>query len=1052
MTPGQRAIWRRVVTQAASPDERADQSCFRPAQQDPSTVDSRSQRRLGRYQTWLDNVSPRDPDGFHRVLAARGLDQPAIEARLADVRLIRQAHLPLWAQELEALIEGCTGAVVGQPPLEPGSELRWPLRRAFDAIDRLSAEWLRATIEQLGASVAPEAARELLDAQLLRLHRVSLRCLSSSSDERSTMASSDQAQESEEGASRTLLDIAFPTGASIVDGWLHALARYPGLARVLGDVIHQWHATTAEFLERLSRDRELIERRFTRGDPLGPLSGCSVSGDVHEGGRGVALLTFAGGTRIVYKPKDVRIAAAFLDLVHTLNERELPLALHTHKIIAGRDYAWEEFVAETPCENAGQVGRFYFRCGMLLRLLQSLRGSDFHYENIIAAGEQPVPIDLEMLMQPDLSGRIEQSLQAAAIDEHARSPLSVGMLPWKTLGEPGRRAADVGVLVTGEQQQAPYKTILPVLDGDGQIHAGWYYPTLGDWHCLPQLNGDRIGVLDYVDDVIAGYRAMAACLHRHSAWLSSPDGPVATMAALPARVVMRSSSVYARMIEESYAPEQLRSGIDRDLRLERLWRAYAGAPQTAPVIAAEVDQLRSGVIPTFTSLPSGNLLFSAQTSGIPAIIARPALSGVLARLGSPDDRSVDRDVDVIGSALATITAAPRPWKRSPAQVSAGAPATQESWLDHATAIGDFLLAEAMVAADGTRGWYGLSYTPWADALRLSALDAGLLGAGGIALVLADLAAATGGSRFHEAAQAVLTGIVAELQKAHLPPAPAFIYCGPFFGPLAGIYPLLRAAERLAEPSLARAALDGLMAIDWDALISRSPVDLISGRAGLLLALLRAAAAPVEAWGGLLAKSLIDDRSPDGGYPLPPYPTGMQTLDGLPGTNAGAALALGRWRCSEPNTGELSSATPAPIGAAGFPPETVAVAPTVGDLLAHVAMPAPTVDEAQAINSLLAHHLDGVLAGDVAETPTAALLDSLDLAVTAYQANCGPRFRRDAALLAGELVQRRKRSGKWFPDYLAADRHNLSAVSGVAAIAHALLRLDDVTIPSLRLLG
>ena len=44
--------------------------------------------------------------------------------------------------------------------------------------------------------------------------------------------------------------------------------------------------------------------------------------------------------------------------------------------------------------------RFYHRQGALLALLYVLDGTDMHYENLIAVGEQPVLVDVETLFHP----------------------------------------------------------------------------------------------------------------------------------------------------------------------------------------------------------------------------------------------------------------------------------------------------------------------------------------------------------------------------------------------------------------------------------------------------------------------------------------------------------------------------------------------------------------------------------------------------------------------------------------------------------------------------
>ena len=56
-----------------------------------------------------------------------------------------------------------------------------------------------------------------------------------------------------------------------------------------------------------------------------------------------------------------------------------------------------EFVAASGCTEAEAIQRFYERQGAYLALLYALEATDFHLENLIAAGEYPVWVDLESL-------------------------------------------------------------------------------------------------------------------------------------------------------------------------------------------------------------------------------------------------------------------------------------------------------------------------------------------------------------------------------------------------------------------------------------------------------------------------------------------------------------------------------------------------------------------------------------------------------------------------------------------------------------------------------
>ena len=77
-----------------------------------------------------------------------------------------------------------------------------------------------------------------------------------------------------------------------------------GLATVSGN----WIDSTAEFLERLEADKNLLATTFLGGKDPGPVMDVKAGlSDPHNGGRTVLALTFSSGLKLVYKPKSVAL-------------------------------------------------------------------------------------------------------------------------------------------------------------------------------------------------------------------------------------------------------------------------------------------------------------------------------------------------------------------------------------------------------------------------------------------------------------------------------------------------------------------------------------------------------------------------------------------------------------------------------------------------------------------------------------------------------------------------------------------------------------------------
>lgn len=127
------------------------------------------------------------------------------------------------------------------------------------------------------------------------------------------------------------------------------------------------------------------------------------TGDSHEQGKSVSILEF-GNKKIVYKPKNLKVSEAFEGFIdwYANNSKLLPIKIP--KGIYKNDYSYNEFIEFDYCKNEKQVERFYLRYGYLIAICYLLGLNDLHMENIIAAGENPVIVDIETIFQniPDI--------------------------------------------------------------------------------------------------------------------------------------------------------------------------------------------------------------------------------------------------------------------------------------------------------------------------------------------------------------------------------------------------------------------------------------------------------------------------------------------------------------------------------------------------------------------------------------------------------------------------------------------------------------------------
>ncbi len=229
------------------------------------------------------------------------------------------------------------------------------------------------------------------------------------------------------------------------DGLSALLHEYPVLARLLAQTCVDAADALTELLDRFTADRaDLVTTLLSGADPGALVALRQSAGDGHRHGRSVAVLHFADGVRVVYKPRSLRLHRHFNEVVDWFNTRPQPAlsgpaatGLRTVALLERPGYGWLEYVAARPCSDAAQLEQFYLRQGAWLALMHALDGTDLHYENLIACADQPVPVDIETLFHPPAparSGPADPAPDPAALALDS-SVYRIGLLPRLTLGD-----------------------------------------------------------------------------------------------------------------------------------------------------------------------------------------------------------------------------------------------------------------------------------------------------------------------------------------------------------------------------------------------------------------------------------------------------------------------------------------------------------------------------------------------------------------------------------------------------------------------------------------
>jgi type 2 lantibiotic biosynthesis protein LanM len=861
------------------------------------------------------------------------------------------------------------------------------------------------------------------------------------------------------------------------DTALTILQEYPVLARQLARCIDQWVDFNLEFLRHLCADWPALRAMFSPEEDPGVLvEVAGGAGDSHRGGRSVRIARFRSGFQLVYKPRSLAIDVHFQELLNWVNERGTHPPFRTLQVLDRGTHGWAEFVLARGCGSAAEVRRFYERQGAYLALLYALEAADVHCENLIAAGEHPILIDLEALFHPHLGGMDLRQAEELALSTLSYSVLRVGLLPQRIWSNAESEGIDLSALGAAAGQLAPRP--VPFLEGAGtdEMHFTRKRLPLAGSENRPSLNGADVNVLDYTDALVSGFTGMYRLLLDHRDELLARDGPLARFAADEVRCIVRPTQTYAVLLRESFHPDVLRDALDRDRLFDRLWVPVEHLPHLARVIPAERDDLQTGDIPLFTTHPSSRDAWSCPDERIENLFDEPGLAAASRRLRQLSEQDLAQQLWFIRASLTTLSAAAEPEQRS--GFGPGGPharADRPALLAAARAVGD-RLAELALHGEHDVSWIGLTH-PDERHCVLEPVGLDLYGGlAGIALFLGQLGAIVQEESYAALARAALTTLRRQVERDR-----AFLLSiGGFSGWGGLIYGFTHLGVLWNDPTLLREAEAAVAAVPG--LIERDEhLDVIAGAAGCiggLISLYRCApsertlAAAVRCGDWLLARAQPMAQGIGwvgrgmGAKPLTGFSHGaagmawaLLELAALTGEERFRAAALaaiayerslfsaaaGNW----PDLRDpLGAGRPRDGGPGRFMTAWCHGAPGIGlarlRLLPHLDDRVLREEIDTALQTTLAHgfgHNHSLCHGD---------LGNLELLLQASQALAEPQWRAEVDRLAALILESIERDGWRCGVPLGVESPGL--MTGLAGIGYGLLRLAEPTrVPSVLVL-
>jgi len=618
-----------------------------------------------------------------------------------------------------------------------------------------------------------------------------------------------------------------------MDVQLSIAREYPVLLRSLYIATVNWVDSSLELLERLSKDWDLIRASLAAGAEPGSLTSIVGAGDSHRQSRRVAILEFSTGFKLVYKPHSQSVDVHFGEFLQWVNQAGFETPFRILRIIDRGGYGWSEFVAHQPCSNLGEIARFYQRLGGYLATFYVTRARDMHFENLLAAGEFPVPVDLETLFHDDA---VVAEKDDPAIHAFQLSVMQVLLLPQRIYGSKMQEGVDMSGFGAKSGQHYPLGRASS-WEGEGtdemRMVRNKMVPMLVVGN-RPTLEGQDVAAGEFVEAFVTGFRSVYRLIEERRDELLATGGPLDRFAEDEVRFIARPTGVYEVLLASCGHPDRLKHALDRDHVLDNLWLAAAQQLLLARLIPAEVRDLQNGDIPVFTSRPNSRDLWSSEGERIPEVFERSAMTLVREGLNRLGEEDLARQVNIIRTAIASAG------EGFPARDYAPAPCKlrltdQREPIHLARSIGDMLCRDAL-ENEFCASWIGI--TPMGASVpswSLQPLNVDFYsGLSGCSLFLAYLAAVTGDKSYQRIARKTLTLVRRLLDRARAGGVPVRSL-GAFSGVGGLIYTLAHLAVLWDDASLIDEAK--ALAADVPALIEADEaLDVVGGSAGAIAAL------------------------------------------------------------------------------------------------------------------------------------------------------------------------------------------------------------------------
>ncbi|MFS8212515.1 type 2 lanthipeptide synthetase LanM family protein [Paenibacillus polymyxa] len=424
---------------------------------------------------------------------------------------------------------------------------------------------------------------------------------------------------------------------------------YPCLCRMIFETIMNHVDNYSLALSRLKKDHNLIVQNFCRGNEFTHITAFNSSmSDSHQKGKTVIIFTLDNDVEIVYKPRNLKIDMVYHEFLMFISSS----AKHTikdFKITDCGEYGWEEFVSHTSCSDNEALNRYYYRFGVLIFTHFILGSNDLHKENLIAAGEHPVIIDAETLLNN--KKEIPKDSARGIINNTLReSVLYSGLLPQRHFI---RKGEGIDLSAAKGKENVEYPVAIPRIaaKGTSDMHFVYEHPKTKLTQNLPTINGDGYSISGFVNQVISGFKDVCMFVLQNK---QETLEKVNLFVNLKVRHLVQDTQRYYLLLHTSYHPDFLQDAKDRHLLLGTLFRNWKDVHNSCDITKMEIADMLNMDVPYFYIYTDKRSLFGNNDKEIKDYFPKTSMECLNEKIANLSNTDLEEQLRYIRISLTNI--------------------------------------------------------------------------------------------------------------------------------------------------------------------------------------------------------------------------------------------------------------------------------------------------------------------------------------------------------------------------------------------------------------